>query len=446
MGFIHFIASQLTALWVIQLLEEAYSITFLCRGFPKNRMKALRFFREFGIIFAVLFLSCFLCLYFTPSYFIIFRYPSFLLLTSVYLMMCAQSSKNAKLMLSFSMTSGAMCISSLSSQAGNLCSALQPGLLPTGVTETLMFALIIPYAIYLRRFSLKDYENAIPNSGVLLMLAGSVSIFGLLVFEEYQMSTSNVSMLGLIVLAFSMLLAITMIGVYVIYDMCQSRQEMLQLQNETERLRNEKEMSSMTAATLEDLRCLRHELKHQYSYIKLLLSQKNYQELERYCDRISGTIPTQLQTVDCGNVTLNVLLNMWIGKARHNGIEVQTQLIVPPSLPFSEDDLCALISNLMDNAVEACQENGDNTIRLSITPWRDYLSIVCSNPTKLTSIRYAGGGILTTKADLRLHGYGTRIISRTAERNNGMVDYSITEGWFVAKVLLDMNMEGVDVQ
>ena len=198
----------------------------------------------------------------------------------------------------------------------------------------------------------------------------------------------------------------------------------------------------MTAATLEDLRCLRHELKHQYSYIKLLLSQKNYQELERYCDRISGTIPAQLQTVDCGNVTLNVLLNMWIGKARHNGIEVQTQLIVPPSLPFSEDDLCALISNLMDNAVEACQENGDNTIRLSIMPWRDYLSIVCSNPTKLTSIRYAGGGILTTKADLRLHGYGTRIISRIAERNNGMVDYSITEGWFVAKVLLDMNMEG----
>ena len=50
----------------------------------------------------------------------------------------------------------------------------------------------------------------------------------------------------------------------------------------------------------------------------------------------------------------------------------------------------------------------------------------------------AKGGLRTTKKDEQMHGYGTRIVARLAEKYNGCADYSLADGQFVAQVMLDM--------
>ena len=115
-------------------------------------------------------------------------------------------------------------------------------------------------------------------------------------------------------------------------------------------------------------------------------------------------------------------------------------------LPFPEGDLCAIVANLMDNAIEGCQRLTERSgkkasIHLGIYPQKSYLFIICKNVTDLQKLERRGWGLRTTKGDEKLHGYGTVIVAKTAEKHNGCAEFTLEDGYFVAKVMLDM-MEG----
>lgn len=157
-------------------------------------------------------------------------------------------------------------------------------------------------------------------------------------------------------------------------------------------------------------------------------------------------LPQLGQFIDCGNHPVNTVLNIEFAKARKENAEFVHQLVAPPVLPFSEDDLCAALTNLLDNAIEECARllragRTNVSIRLEIYPQKSYLFILCRNTTDRTELTRSGRGLRTTKGDDRLHGYGTRIITKTAEKYNGCAEFSLSNGTFVAKLLLDMTVE-----
>ena len=199
----------------------------------------------------------------------------------------------------------------------------------------------------------------------------------------------------------------------------------------------------MTEAMLHNLRSIRHDLKNQYAYMQILLNEKRYSELEEYFSELLSALPAPLNLVDCGNHTVNTVLNMEFSKLRADNIPFQHKLVVPPVLPFKDEDICAILSNLVDNSVEECRrmkENGMNQpdILLEIHPHQSYLFIQCSNSTDRTALTRKKGGLQTTKGDAELHGYGTQIIMKLAEKYNGYANYDLTDGRFVAQVMLDM--------
>ncbi len=120
--------------------------------------------------------------------------------------------------------------------------------------------------------------------------------------------------------------------------------------------------------------------------------------------------------------------------------------MVPPVLPFPDEDIFAIVTNLLDNAADECRrllkKNSPKVkVRLEIYPHQSYLFIKCSNSTDRTELSRMKGGLRTTKKDEQLHGYGTRIITKLAEKHNGCADFSLSEGTFVAQVMLDMTEE-----
>ena len=144
---------------------------------------------------------------------------------------------------------------------------------------------------------------------------------------------------------------------------------------------------------------------------------------------------------------MNTNLNMMFMKAKRSDITIEHQLVVPPVLPFSDEDMCTLISNLFDNAIDECKHlkrHGaeDPKIYVEIKPQGSYLVITCINPTDKTEIPRRAGFIITTKKDKKIHGYGTGIVSRTAEKYNGLAEFKIEEGKFIAKVMLDITGTG----
>ena len=147
-------------------------------------------------------------------------------------------------------------------------------------------------------------------------------------------------------------------------------------------------------------------------------------------------LPQLGQFIDCGNHPVNTVLNIEFAKARKENAEFVHQLVAPPVLPFSEDDdLCAALTNLLDNAIEECARllragRTNVSIRLEIYPQKSYLFILCRNSTDRTELTRSGRGLRTTKGDDRLHGYGTRIITKAAEKYNGCTEFGLSGGMF----------------
>ena len=186
----------------------------------------------------------------------------------------------------------------------------------------------------------------------------------------------------------------------------------------------------------ESLRRLRHEVKNQYAYIRMLLEQKDYDRAEQFFGEMSMRANPTFSWVSSGNDLIDDIVNLEISKARAAGVEISSRIAVPSELPYEEIDLCSLLMNLLDNAIEACEGVEGASARLGIVADQGALVVTVVNPSARRP-RFSSEGILeTTKGDSENHGLGTSIVRSVAEKYDGAVDFSYAGGEFTARVML----------
>ena len=427
--------------WVTEMLIVSLAWVIVCHGLKWEKEKILRRILQIvliGICLAAVNTICF----------VVLEYYGMLIPTivkgvvfAIYMRLCSGYGKKANMIIFCSMYAGVCALSVIAGQVSFLTGDYIMRGYPEGIARCLVYLLMLPLALYLRRFNFDEYKM-LPSSGMLLIISGDVSLLALHVVESLwagQDYRVTITLLG----AYTCILIMVLAAVRAMHSLCAEQSEILSLQAEKQRLIAEQESMKMVESNLEDLRCLRHDLKNQYAYMQILLQEKRFEELKEYFQQIAENLPPQLNYIDCGNRSMNTILNMEIGKAKNAHIDVTHQFVVPPVLPFPEDDLCAVVANLMDNAIEASAGMENPAIHLSIYPQKSYLFIMCRNTTHLDKIERRGWGLRTTKSDDKIHGYGTRIVTKTAEKYNGCAEFSLEDGYFVAKVMLDM-MEGTN--
>ena len=147
--------------------------------------------------------------------------------------------------------------------------------------------------------------------------------------------------------------------------------------------------------------------------------------------------PTFLH-VNSGNNLVDDIVNLELSRATAAGVDVDSRIAVPPELPFEEIDLASVLMNLLDNAIEACAgvPAGQRSIRLGILADQGSLIVSVSNPAATAPVQAEGGRLRTTKSNADLHGYGTGIVRKIAEKYDGVADFSFDSGVFTAKVML----------
>lgn len=191
----------------------------------------------------------------------------------------------------------------------------------------------------------------------------------------------------------------------------------------------------------ERLRMLRHEVKNQYAYIRMLLEQKDYERAEEFFGEMSMRANPTFSWVSSGNDLVDDIVNLEVSKARSAGVEVSARIAVPSELPYEEIDLCSLFTNLLDNAIEACaalpaDSKDEKVVRLSAVADQGTLLVTVSNPAPAAPRIDERGLPRTTKAERERHGYGTAILQGIAEKYHGVADFSYEDGTFVARVML----------
>ena len=162
-------------------------------------------------------------------------------------------------------------------------------------------------------------------------------------------------------------------------------------------------------------------------------------ELSDYLDNLEKDLDSIDIAIRTGNVGLDAILSSKVSIARKNNIDVNCTAKVPSELSVPDVHLCAIVGNLMDNAIEACEKIPAGTaprfIRIYIGLFKSQLYISVTNSTKEKKRRRLAE-LVTCK--LGEHGFGLRRIDRLAERYDGYVNRKNEPGVFATEVMLPL--------
>ena len=123
--------------------------------------------------------------------------------------------------------------------------------------------------------------------------------------------------------------------------------------------RNVEEVRSIYAR----MRGWRHDYHSHLQTLKAYLAEEKLAEAREYLDRLETDLDEIRPMVESGNVNLDAILNAKLTLALSRGIRVKQRVEVPEKLTVSDIDLCVVIGNLLDNAMEACGKVDDTARR-----------------------------------------------------------------------------------
>ncbi len=365
---------------------------------------------------------------------------------TVYAVFFSRYKPRTRLVRSAMYLAGYMVILSISEPLGVLVSRIDERYWPWAqhLTWLVVVLLIVILVCFLRHFSPhRDRIIATQFSVLICVICGLIiasQMVFMLLFGSQDMAETDITYKTYNLIISVFLLIIGMLAYYFYYSVAQATQENINLLALQHRTELEAEKFEANRVNYEDLRTLRHELKNHIFYMRSLLQGKRYDELTEYLDSAVGAQADALQSFDSGNYTVDIVMNHAVNEARQRGVEIGLQIIVPHHLPYEDNDLCSLLSNLMDNAIEAAAASGaaHPTVDVSILPRQDYLFITVSNDVNQSISRQQRLTLRTTKEDQRVHGYGTRVIRAIAKKYSGSVKFDMKDGRFAAYVMLEL--------
>lgn len=182
----------------------------------------------------------------------------------------------------------------------------------------------------------------------------------------------------------------------------------------------------------------RHDYKNHLQVMKAHLDMGEYGELSDYIMHLNQELTRIDMFLKTGNVMLDAILNSKISLAQSKQIEVNAKVVLPTERSMPEYDLCALLGNLLDNAIEGCQtiEKGeDRFIRIYIGVLREQLYLSVAN-SYAAAIRREKGHYRSTKAPDR--GFGLMSVDSIVSKYKGYVNRKYDESVFATEVLLPL--------
>lgn len=181
---------------------------------------------------------------------------------------------------------------------------------------------------------------------------------------------------------------------------------------------------------LEEIRIIRHDMRGELALIH------GYNELNQK-DKIRSHIKKKLQEMDVQLIPqidneniITSFLNFKIKEAESKNINVElTSNINDEEIYIDKEDICRIINNIMNNAIEALHECDTKKLKMFIGIAGDYLIIKSENPY-MGKLLTEGKKIITIKKDKTKHGYGLKSINSIAEKYNGFMSIIYEENKF----------------
>jgi sensor histidine kinase regulating citrate/malate metabolism len=184
------------------------------------------------------------------------------------------------------------------------------------------------------------------------------------------------------------------------------------------------------------MRGWRHDYRNHIQTMKSYAAEGDLDAVCRYLDELDTDLKTVDTAVKTGNKMADAILNSKISLARAKHIRVIADAHIPVTLKVSELDLCAVIGNLFDNAIEAslALPEEQRLIRIYMDMKNTQLYMSFTNATAAKKRQKQNGRFRTTKGDG--HGFGLMRIDSIVERYGGYLSRNSEDGAFTTELLL----------
>nr|MDE7246194.1 ATP-binding protein [Oscillospiraceae bacterium] len=186
---------------------------------------------------------------------------------------------------------------------------------------------------------------------------------------------------------------------------------------------------------MEEVKAARHDLRQNLSVIRAYLEQNDIEGLKTYLGVYEKSLSSGTYRTFTRNFALNAVCVYYAGEARKYAIDYNISLDMPEQLPLNEPEICAMLGNLLENAIDACREVKCSVpfIRGRGRCEKDCIVLTMDNSCEREPI-WENGRLLSSKHDG--FGSGTWIVRGMAERCGGVAEFSYKNGVFSTSVLL----------
>lgn len=188
----------------------------------------------------------------------------------------------------------------------------------------------------------------------------------------------------------------------------------------------------------QEQRQLTHDFNNHMLAIEQLADEGDLNKLTKYVAGISQRVAAVSTVVKSNNAIVDAVLNQKYLAAKNKGVQVEFLVGDLAGLPFADEDLVAVLSNLMDNAIKASAQapEGQQQIRVKFTNDSESGVLLSVKNTTAGPVRVIDNEVVSESPRTLNHGYGINNIKNVLAAYNCEYLFSYENGWFQFTLLL----------
>ena len=190
----------------------------------------------------------------------------------------------------------------------------------------------------------------------------------------------------------------------------------------------------------EELRAARHDFRHHMSAIRELASKGDTEKIIAYAQLYDERLGDTAQKAYCNHYIIDMLLRMYDGLSRRQNVEFAVTAALPETLPYEDTDLCVLLSNLLENALEASAAIPETHRYIGVRVFirMNHFALVVEN--RFSGVVKTKGNRLLSGKQKGREGIGTHSVRSICARYGGTADFRVSDdGIFRAEIILPQN-------
>ena len=225
--------------------------------------------------------------------------------------------------------------------------------------------------------------------------------------------------------------------VYVLYvNMQKDHAKQLEYSILQQAFKSQEKSVEETKILYQSVRSIRHDLKQHFQVALTMLHSGKINEAVDYMEKYNDTVLDGISNkVFCDNDVVNYIINSKskICSDRHIKIYIYIANEIPE---FSDLDLCVLLGNALDNAIEGVSGEGNNEIYLELRNVDNFFMISVKN-TIINSVLEDNPNLISTKNEKEVHGLGILSMKEVVQKYNGSIEFYESDNKFCCDMLLD---------